>query len=83
MFKAWHKSKMFLHGQSTQTLRVDNLYFFLPYVHHSFLKLERILTLMIRKEKHICLKSAFDLKNYGFWKCAFNKKIVHVYMIEV
>jgi uncharacterized protein YhbP (UPF0306 family) len=35
-------------------------------VHHSFLKLERILTLMIRREKQIWLKSAFDLENYGF-----------------
>jgi hypothetical protein len=49
-------------------------------VHHSFLKLERILTLMIRREKtlemmkiifvtHLSpfgLKSVVDLENYGF-----------------
>jgi hypothetical protein len=28
MFKAWHKSKLFLHIQSIQTSRVDNPYFF-------------------------------------------------------
>ncbi len=47
---------MFLHAQSIQTLRVDNpcffqTFFFLPNVHHSFWKFERILTLMIRREK--------------------------------
>jgi hypothetical protein len=48
-------------------------------MHHSFLKLERILILMIRKAKglepmiffynpfeHIWLKNVFDLKNYEF-----------------
>ncbi len=57
VLKAWHKSKMFLHVQNTQTLRVGLFLvffkhpFFLPNVHHSFWKLERILTLMIRREK--------------------------------
>jgi len=30
MLKAWHKSKMFLHVQSIQTLRVDSPYDALP-----------------------------------------------------
>jgi hypothetical protein len=55
MFKAWHKSNMFLRVQSTQTSRVDNvcffqMSFFLPNVQHSFWKLEKILRLMIKKE---------------------------------
>jgi hypothetical protein len=64
-------------------------FLFLPNVHHSFWKLEKILTLMIKKAKrtwidkkwfnnpfeHIWLKNVFDLKNYGFWKCDFNKKL--------
>jgi hypothetical protein len=29
MLKNWHKSKMFLHVQNTQTLRVNNFYLFL------------------------------------------------------
>jgi hypothetical protein len=28
MLKIWHKSKMFLHVQNTQTLRMDNLCYF-------------------------------------------------------
>ncbi len=24
--------------------------------------------------EHICFKCAFDLENYEFWKCVFNKK---------
>jgi hypothetical protein len=64
-------------------------------VHHSFKKLERILTLMIRKAKGLELMNIifttnlntfgskmFDLKNYRFKKCTFYKKVVHVYMIE-
>jgi hypothetical protein len=27
-------------------------------------------------------KNDFDPKNCGFWKCAFNKKNVHAYVIE-
>ncbi len=88
VLKFWHKSEMFLH---VQTSKVDfpffsNVLFFLPNVHHSFWKLERILTLMIRRAKglelikknynqfeHIWFRSAFDFENYGFWKCDFNK----------
>jgi hypothetical protein len=46
-----------LHVQSTQTLKMNNpcflkkMFFFLPNVHHSFWKLERILTLKIKREK--------------------------------
>jgi hypothetical protein len=60
--------------------------FFLPNVLHSFWKLGRILTLIIRRAKglelmnffynrleHIWFKCAFDLENYGFWKCGLNK----------
>jgi len=44
MLKAWHKFKIFLHVQSTQTLRVNNLVFFKLFlkksnVHDSFLKI--------------------------------------------
>ncbi len=96
IFKAWHKSKMFLHVQSIQTLRVDNPCFFqmsvfLPNVHHSFWKLERILTLIIRRAKgfelinffiynpfeHIRFKSVWPW-NYGFWKCSFNKSCSYI-----
>jgi len=57
MLKTWRKSKMFLHVQSIQTLRMDNFCFFfkwtffLPNVHHFFWKSKRILTLMIKIEK--------------------------------
>jgi hypothetical protein len=58
MLKVWHKSKKNLHVQSIQTSRVDNpcffqTSFFLPNVHHSFWKLKRILTLMIRRAKKL------------------------------
>jgi hypothetical protein len=62
---------------------------FLLNVHHSFWKLERILMLMIKMAKGFELmkisfitnlntfgskfKPTFDPKNYGFWKCGFNK----------
>ncbi len=63
--------------------------FFIPNVHHSFWKSERILTLMIIKAKgyelmnyffnnqfeHIWFKNAFDPENYRFWKCVFNKRV--------
>ncbi len=101
MLKAWYKSKMFLHVQSIQTSRIDNLYFFfkcllfLPNVHHSFWKLERILTLMIRKEKIFELMkmvfitdlNTFDskvlltLKIMDFENVPLTK-FVHVYVIE-
>ncbi len=84
IFKAWHISKMFLHVQITQTWRVDSpyffqMFFFLPNVHHSFRKLERILTLMIIKEKGfefmkiVYITNLSDPKNYEFWKCGFSK----------
>ncbi len=68
MLKVWHKSKMFLHVQSTQTSKMDNphffqMYFFLPTVHHFFWKLERILTLMIRKEKGLELMNFFFINH--------------------
>jgi hypothetical protein len=92
MPKAWHKSKVFLHVKAFKLWKSTILVFFkhlffLPNVHHSFWKLERILTLMSRKGKkielmkkkkyyqfeHIWFKSVFDFENYGFWKCALNK----------
>jgi len=92
MFKAWHESKMFFHVQSTQTCRMDNLYFFkhlffLSNVHHSFWKLKRILSSMIKSMincfydpfEHIWFKSVFDPENYGFWKCGFNKSCSDIY----
>jgi len=77
MLKDWHKSKMFLHVQSTQTSKVDN-----PCVFSNifFLKLEKILTLIIikakgfelmkKKSQHIWIhlvQNVFDPKTYGFW----------------
>ncbi len=100
MLKAWYKSKMFLHVQNIQTSRIDNLYFsnvffLLPNVHHSFLKLERILTLMIRREKRFeLMKMIFitDLNTFGSKVLLILKsmdfkhvpltKFVHVYVIE-
>ncbi len=69
--------------------------FFLPNVHHSFLKSQRILTFMIRKAKGFeLMKIVFiiDLSTFGS-KVLFNlktmdfenvpsTKIVHVYVIE-
>jgi len=96
MLKVKHKSNFVLHVQNTQTSRMDSFcffqtFFFKPNVHHSFWKLERILTLMIRRAKglelmnffynpfeHICFKIVFDLKNYGFWKCGFNKSSSYI-----
>ncbi len=77
-----------------QSLFFFNVLFFKPNVHHSFWKLKRILTLIIRKGfelmncffynpfEHICLKNVFDLKNYGFWKCDFNKSCSYIYVIK-
>jgi hypothetical protein len=31
--------------------------------------------------EHIWFKSVFDLENYGFQKCDFNK-VVHIFVIE-
>jgi hypothetical protein len=68
--------------------------FFLPNVHHSFLKLKTILTLMIRREKgleHVIFfitnlntfgsKVLLILKIMNF-ENVFLTKIVHVYVIE-
>ncbi len=64
---------MFLHVQSIQTLKMDNPFFFfkrlsfLPNVHHSFFKLEMILTLIIRWAKRLELirKIITDLGTFG------------------
>jgi hypothetical protein len=91
---------MFLHVQSTQTSRMDmpffsNIFFFLPNVHHSFFKLEMILTLMVRKEKGFELmkivfithlntfgsKVFLTLKIMDFENVSLTK-VVHVYVIE-
>ncbi len=100
MLKIWHKSKMFLHVQSIQTLKMDNPYFFqtsffLSNVHHSFWKLERILTLMIRKPKGFeLMKIIFitHLDTFGSnviltlkimdFKNVPLIKIIHIYVIE-
>ncbi len=65
--------------------------------HHSFWKLERILTLMIKRAKGLeqmkivfithlnkfgSKTCAFDLENYGFWKCGFNKSCSYIHVIE-
>ncbi len=85
MVKAWYNQKCFCMFK-TLKFQMDSPYFFLPNVHHSFWKLERILTLMIRRAKwwtnencffnlfeHIWFKCVFDPKNSGFWKCDLNK----------
>jgi hypothetical protein len=69
---------MFLHVQNTQTSRVDNLYFFqmsffLPNVHHSFFKLEKILTLMTRREKGIKLMIIYFITNLN----TFGSKVLN------
>ncbi len=92
---------MFLHVQSTQTLKVDNPCFifkhpfFLPNVHQSFLKLERISTLMIRRAKELELiknkiitnLKTFDSKIFLTLKImdfenVLLTKVVHVYVIK-
>ncbi len=79
---------------------MDNLcffqmFFFLPNVHHSFLKLESSLTLMIKREKGLELmkivfithlntfgsKVFLTLKIMGFENMALTK-VVHIYVIE-
>ncbi len=85
---------MFLHVQSTQTSRIDSL-FFLPNEHHSFWKLENILTLMIRRAKRFELMKMVFITNLNTFdsKMLLNLKImdfedvpltkfVHVYVIE-
>jgi hypothetical protein len=70
-------------------------FFFLPNVHHAFWKLERVLTLMIRKAKwlelmkiifitHLCTfdsKVLLTLKIMDFESVALIK-VVHIYMIK-
>ncbi len=100
MFKAWHIWKMFLQAQITQTWRVDGHYFFqtfffLPNVHHSLWKLERILTLMIIKEKRFePMKIVYitNLNTFGSnvlltlkimsFENVVLAKVVHIYVIE-
>jgi len=68
---------------------------FLPNVHHSFSKLEKILTLMIKKTKGLKLMNFFlktllstsgskvllTLKNMDFENVCLTK-VVHIYVIE-
>jgi hypothetical protein len=93
MFKAWHKSKMFLHVQSIQTLKINSL-FFLPNVHYSFWKLERILTLK-KKGKRIWINEIFfitDFSTFGSnvlltlkimdFENVTLTKVLHIYLIK-
>jgi len=93
MFKAWHKSKMFLHVQSIQTFKINSL-FFLPNVHHSFWKLERILTLK-RRAKGLELMKFFFITNFSTFgsnvlltlkimdfENVTLTKVLHIYLIE-
>jgi len=71
------------------------MFFFLPNVHHSFLKLKRIVTLMIRKAKGLELmkivfithlstfgsKVFLTLKIIDFESVTLTK-VVHIYVIE-
>ncbi len=100
MLNVWHKLKMVFIVQSIQTLRVVShcflqMSFFLPNVHCSFKKMERVLTLMIRREKgfevmifflitHLSTfgsKIFLTLKIMDFENVIFTK-IVHIYTIE-
>ncbi len=93
MLKAWHKSKLFLHVQSTQTLKMDNFIFFrhpffLPNVHNYFQKFQRILTLMMRRAKRLeLMKIVFttNLNTFGS-KVFLTLKIMdfeNVFLIKV
>jgi len=60
MPKTWHKLKVFLHVKAFKLWKWTVLvfykhFFFLPNVHHSFWKLERISTLMNRKNIYIII----------------------------
>ncbi len=81
-------NQTFLHLQSTQTLKMDNPCFcqmsFFTTKCAPLLKIGEDFNIDDEKDKrtwtnfynqfeHIWLKSVFDLKNYGFWKFAFNK----------
>jgi hypothetical protein len=83
VLKGWHKSKMFLHVQSTQTSKVGSPFFFkcfcfLPNVHNSFWKLKRIFTLIIRRAKGLeLMKIVFITHLSTFWlKMFLNLKIM-------
>jgi hypothetical protein len=75
--------------------KIKVLTFFLPYVPHSFLKLERMLTLMIRKPKgFVLMKIIFiiNLNTFGSkvflhlkimdFDDMFLTKVVHVHVVE-
>jgi len=88
MFKA-------LRPQEWTCLFFSNIFFLIPNAHHSFLKLARILTLMVRREKgfelmiffYITHLSTFGskvfltLKIMDFENVSLTK-VVHVYVIE-
>jgi hypothetical protein len=88
---------MFLHVWSTQSSKVDGLYFFLTSFFFTkcapFLlkigedfniddyKCKRTWTnenCLYSQFEHISFKHAFDLENYGFWKCDFNKSFSYL-----
>jgi hypothetical protein len=87
---------MFLHVQNIQTLRVDSLYFFkhLTKCAPFLLKIEEILTLMIKKEQRLELikiifithlstfssKLFLTLKIMDFENVGLTK-VVHIYVI--
>jgi hypothetical protein len=81
MFKAWHKSKIFLHIQSTQTLEMNNPYFFqTSFVSTKcasfLLKIEKNLILMNRRAKWFELMIFYFYNQFEhIWlKHAFNPK---------
>jgi len=95
MLETWPKSKKKLHVQNIQGLKMDNFYFFqilfffLPNVHHSFWKSEKILTLILELLKIIFIT---DLNTFGSkvfltlkimdFENVFLTKVVYVYVIE-
>jgi hypothetical protein len=46
MLKVWHKSKMFLHVQNTQTSKMDSAYFF-----QTFFSLTKSATFFLKTKK--------------------------------
>jgi hypothetical protein len=91
---------MFLHVESIQSLKVHSPYFiqmtfFLPNVHHSFFRLERILTFMIKKAqglelmKIVCItnlstfgsKVFLTLEIMNFENMPLTK-VIHIYVME-
>jgi hypothetical protein len=91
---------MILHVENIQTLKVDNFYFiqmffFLPNVHHSFFKLERILTFIIKNAQGFeVMKIVFitNLSTFGSkvfltlkitnFENVSLTKVIHVHVIE-